>query len=83
MLLFGGGIKRSLERSADRDRNSGAGFRLSEPNACAVITGPREPQQIALALAGPPSEQQRQMKMGRRAIAERGFVVGSPNLIRS
>ena len=38
-----------------------AGFRLLKPNMRAVIRGPRQPQQVALPLAGPDRQHQRQL----------------------
>jgi hypothetical protein len=46
-------VEHRLERRADRDQHALAGLGLPQPNILAVIGLPCEPQQIALALAGP------------------------------
>ena len=52
-----------------------AGLRLPQPDVRPVIGRPRQPQEIALPLAGPQREQQRQVQMRGRAFEERGLVV--------
>jgi len=75
-----GGVGRSLQWRADRDGNAYAGFALLQPDALAVVSSPRQPQQIALALRGPDRQQERQMHVPRRLLKERGFVVIGPDL---
>ena len=46
-------IEHGLERCAGLETHTRAGFRLLQSNPMAVISRPRQAQQIALALSGP------------------------------
>src|SRR5262249_24455880 len=66
-----------------RDLDAGAGLRLPQPDGQAVIGRPGQAQEIALPLAGPQGEQQRQMQVSRSVFEERRLVLDAPHKINA
>ena len=68
-------IESRLQRGADRDDDTCPCLRLLQPNHPAVVGVPREPQEVALPLAGPQSERKREMEV-RGGLREEGGFIG-------
>jgi hypothetical protein len=81
--MFLRSIERGFQRRADLDPHPSAGLPLPQPNVSAVIARPRQPQEIALPLAGPQREQQRQMQMRGRRCEKGRFVLDAPHEVNA
>src|SRR5262245_43936104 len=70
-----------LERSANRNGDASACLRLPQANPGSVISGPRQPQEVTLALPGPYRQEERQMHVCRRLLEKCGFILQRPDCV--